>query len=127
MRSLQTDMTAVWMMWRKKYTQEICSSGINMKQKVELNNKTILVTGSPGFIGANLVLRLIKELDKATIVSFDNMNSYYDPALKEYRLGLIEEATGKAFEGGQTIFADAPLERIPVFIKKYLFFKLLEF
>ena len=66
-----------------------------MKQKVELSNKTILVTGSPGFIGANLVLRLIKELDKATIISFDNMNSYYDPALKEYRLGLIEEAAGK--------------------------------
>ena len=63
-----------------------------MKQRVELNGKTILVTGSPGFIGANLVLRLIKELDQATILSFDNMNDYYDPALKEYRLRLIEEA-----------------------------------
>ena len=57
-----------------------------MKQKVELNEKSILVTGSPGFIGANLVLRLIGELDQATIISFDNMNDYYDPALKDYRL-----------------------------------------
>ena len=63
-----------------------------MKQKVELNGKSILVTGSPGFIGANLVLRLVRELDQATIISFDNMNDYYDPSLKEYRLGLIEEA-----------------------------------
>ena len=62
------------------------------KTKVELNGKTILVTGSPGFIGANLVLRLLKELESGTIVSFDSMNDYYDPKLKEYRLGLIEEA-----------------------------------
>ena len=52
-----------------------------MKTKVELNNKTILVTGSPGFIGANLVLRLLKELKGGTVISFDNMNDYYDPKL----------------------------------------------
>ena len=62
------------------------------KASVNLNNKTILVTGSPGFIGANLVLRLLKEMSGGTIISMDNMNDYYDPALKEYRLGLIEEA-----------------------------------
>lgn len=62
------------------------------KAKVELNGKTILVTGSPGFIGANLVLRLISELTSGTVISLDNMNDYYDPALKEYRLGLIEKA-----------------------------------
>ena len=61
-------------------------------QKVDLNNKTILVTGSPGFIGANLVIRLLKEMSGGTIVSLDNMNDYYAPALKEYRLGLIEKA-----------------------------------
>ena len=60
------------------------------KTKVDLNNKTILITGSPGFIGANLVLRLLKELKVGTIISLDNMNDYYDPKLKEYRLGLIE-------------------------------------
>ena len=63
-----------------------------MKQKLDLNGKTILVTGSPGFIGANLVLRLLKEMISGTIVSLDNMNDYYDPKLKEYRLGLIEKA-----------------------------------
>ncbi len=62
------------------------------KQNINLNGKTILVTGSPGFIGANLVLRLLRELTGGTVVSLDNMNDYYDPALKEYRLRLIEQA-----------------------------------
>ena len=62
------------------------------KTHIDLNNRTILVTGSPGFIGANLVLRLLRELSGGTVISFDNMNDYYDPKLKEYRLGLIEEA-----------------------------------
>ena len=62
------------------------------KAKVDLDNKTILVTGSPGFIGANLVLRLLKDMTNGIVISLDNMNDYYDPALKEYRLDLIEEA-----------------------------------
>ena len=62
------------------------------KVHIDLNGKTILVTGSPGFIGANLVLRLLKEMNTGTVVSLDNMNDYYDPALKEYRLSLIEKA-----------------------------------
>ena len=63
-----------------------------MKTPIDLNGKTILVTGSPGFIGANLVLRLLTEMNGGTIVSLDNMNDYYDPSLKEYRLTLIERA-----------------------------------
>ena len=63
-----------------------------MKQHIELNGKTILVTGSPGFIGANLVLRLLKEMTSGTVISLDNMNDYYDPKLKEYRLSMIEKA-----------------------------------
>ena len=66
------------------------------KEKVELNGKTVLVTGSPGFIGTNLVLRLLKEMTSGLIISFDNMNEYYDPALKEYRLRLINEAAETA-------------------------------
>lgn len=62
------------------------------KVNINLNGKNILVTGSPGFIGANLVLRLLKEMTSGTIVSLDNMNDYYDPKLKEYRLELIEKA-----------------------------------
>ena len=63
---------------------------------VDLNNKTILVTGSPGFIGANLVLRLLKEMTGGTVISLDNMNDYYDPKIKEYRLGLIEAAANSS-------------------------------
>jgi nucleoside-diphosphate-sugar epimerase len=62
------------------------------KVHVDLDGKTVLVTGSPGFIGANLVLRLLREMKAGTVVSLDNMNDYYDPALKEYRLRLIEKA-----------------------------------
>lgn len=62
------------------------------KTIVDLNGKTILVTGSPGFIGANLVIRLLKEMTSGTVISLDNMNDYYDPKLKEYRLKLIEDA-----------------------------------
>ena len=67
------------------------------KAKIDLNNKTILVTGSPGFIGANLVLRLLSVLSSGTtVISFDSMNDYYDPKLKEYRLGLINAAAEKS-------------------------------
>ena len=55
-------------------------------QKISLDNKVILVTGSAGFIGSNLVKRLFKDVKGATIVGIDNMNDYYDVSLKEYRL-----------------------------------------
>ena len=53
--------------------------------------KNILVTGSAGFIGANLVLRLLEDQKEGTIIGLDNLNDYYDPSLKEYRLKQIEE------------------------------------
>jgi len=53
--------------------------------------KTILVTGSAGFIGANLVLRLLESQEPIKIVGLDNLNNYYDPSLKEYRLSLIDD------------------------------------
>ncbi len=66
--------------------------GNNLKQRIDLNGKSILVTGSPGFIGANLVIRLLKEMTSGVVISLDNMNDYYDPKLKEYRLSQIERA-----------------------------------
>ena len=51
--------------------------------------KKILVTGSAGFIGSNLVLRLLEGKEPVQIVGLDNLNNYYDPSLKEYRLGVI--------------------------------------
>lgn len=62
-----------------------------MKKHIDLNNNTILVTGSPGFIGANLVMRLLKDMMGGTVISFDSMNDYYDVGLKRYRLRLIEK------------------------------------
>ena len=50
----------------------------------------ILVTGSAGFIGANLVKRLFKEMQDGLIVGIDNLNNYYDVSLKEYRLRELE-------------------------------------
>ena len=50
----------------------------------------ILVTGSAGFIGANLVKRLFCEEHDGTIVGVDNLNNYYDPSLKEYRLNELD-------------------------------------
>ena len=53
--------------------------------------KHILVTGSAGFIGANLVLRLMESREPLSIVGLDNLNNYYDVSLKEYRLRMLDE------------------------------------
>ena len=50
----------------------------------------ILVTGSAGFIGSNLVKRLFKEMRDGLIVGIDNLNNYYDVSLKEYRFRELE-------------------------------------
>lgn len=58
-------------------------------EHIELKNKTILVTGSAGFIGSNLVLELLKTQSPIHIISIDNMNDYYDVSIKEWRLSEI--------------------------------------
>ncbi len=64
---------------------------------------TILITGSAGFIGANLVLRLLESQEPVRIIGLDNLNHYYDPSLKEYRLGIIE-AKAKAHPQHEYVF-----------------------
>ena len=62
-----------------------------LSQNVNLNGKTVLVTGAAGFIGSNLVTELMKTVDSIKIVGIDNMNDYYDVSIKEYRLREIEK------------------------------------
>ena len=56
---------------------------------VTLDKKNILVTGAAGFIGSNLVKRIYQEAPSATVIGIDNMNAYYDVALKEFRLNEL--------------------------------------
>ena len=65
-------------------------------QNIDLTGKTILVTGSAGFIGSNLVLELLKSESKATIIGLDNINDYYDVSIKEWRLSEIEKAAAES-------------------------------
>ena len=58
---------------------------------IDLENKTILVTGAAGFIGANLVKRLLGDFENIKVIGIDNMNDYYDVSLKEFRLDEINK------------------------------------
>ena len=59
-------------------------------QRIDLINKTILITGAAGFIGSNLVKRLIHDVEGVKIIGIDNMNDYYDVSIKEYRLKQLD-------------------------------------
>ncbi len=81
-----------------------------LPQNIDLTNKTILVTGAAGFIGANLVLKLLRTQKGVHIIGLDNMNEYYDVSLKEYRLQQIAKlADEKQSEGNQWTFVKGNL------------------
>ena len=67
---------------------------------ISLDGRTILVTGAAGFIGANLVKRLLSDVPTATIVGIDSVNDYYDVRLKEYRLEELEKNENFTFIKG---------------------------
>ena len=63
-----------------------------LNENIQLNGRTVLVTGAAGFIGANLAIALLRNVENVTVVGLDNLNDYYDVALKEHRLKNIREA-----------------------------------
>lgn len=69
-------------------------------QKIELKNKTVLITGAAGFIGANLVLELLKTQSPIRVVGIDNMNDYYDVSIKHWRLKEIEKTAAEHPDSG---------------------------
>ncbi len=73
------------------------------KRNIILKNKTVLVTGAAGFIGANLVLELLRKESPLTIIGIDNMNDYYDVSIKEYRLSEIVK-TANAHHDSKWVF-----------------------
>lgn len=75
-------------------------------EKISLDHKTILVTGGAGFIGSNLILRLLSEAHGATIINIDNLNDYYDVALKEYRLSVITSVASNTYHFLKADIAD---------------------
>ena len=62
---------------------------------IELTNKTILVTGAAGFIGANLVTELLNTVAPITVVGLDCISDYYDVSLKDYRLAELDKCAAK--------------------------------
>ena len=61
-----------------------------LEPNIDLNSKTILVTGAAGFIGSYLVKDLLSRLSSVRVIGLDDMNDYYDVSLKEHRLKEIE-------------------------------------
>lgn len=78
---------------------------------LNLQNKTILVTGAAGFIGSNLVLELLRTVSPVQIVGIDNMNDYYDVSIKEYRLKEIESLAASHPESAWTFLKGSISDR----------------
>ena len=70
------------------------------KNLLNLQGKTLLITGAAGFIGSALVQRVCAENPQATIVGLDSVNDYYDVSLKEYRLAQLDKLSNFTFIKG---------------------------
>ena len=91
------------------------------KNKRDVYNKNILVTGAVGFIGSYLVLRLLKTAESVHIIGIDNMNSYYDVSIKEWRLSEIEKEATKHPDSSWTFIKGSIADKTLVddIFKKY--------
>ena len=70
------------------------------KEKIKINDKTILITGSAGFIGYYLSKRILEEFDDVKIIGFDSVNDYYDVSLKNWRLEQLSKYSKFTFIRG---------------------------
>ena len=77
------------------------------KEKIDLNNKTILITGAAGFIGSNLAMRVLKDFQDVTVVGFDIITDYNPIDLKEWRLKQVEKTAAET--GNNWLFIKADL------------------
>ena len=69
---------------------------------IYLSKKSILITGSAGFIGSNLVLELLRKQINVNIIGIDSVNDYYDVSIKEYRLSEIQKEAEKHHDSSWT-------------------------
>lgn len=79
-----------------------------LQYNIELNGKTILITGAAGFIGANLAKRLLTDFPNCKIVGIDSITDYYDVSLKYERLEKLE-SFGERFVFVKSSIADKTL------------------
>ena len=86
-----------------------------MKEKVELQGKTIFITGAAGFIGSNLAKKLLNEVKDIKVIGLDNMNNYYDVKIKEERLNELQKHNNFTFIKGNL----ADKELVMDIFKKY--------
>ncbi len=84
------------------------------EQNVTLTGKTILITGAAGFIGSNLAMELFRSVKPVHIIGMDNMNDYYDVAIKEYRLEQIQDLVGEIPGSEWTFLRDSIADRAAV-------------
>lgn len=71
-----------------------------MSDTINFENKTIFVTGASGFIGANLVKRILTSEPSAKVIGLDSMNDYYDVRIKEARLAELQQFSDYTFVKG---------------------------
>lgn len=92
------------------------------KEPVDLNNKTILITGAAGFIGSNLAARLLETTKGSMIIGLDCLTDYNPIGLKEWRLQQIEKKAKTSASSFEFIKADmADKDLIFKLFEKYHF------
>lgn len=80
-------------------------------QRNNIKIKVILITGSAGFIGSNLVLKLLQTVSPLHIIGIDNLNDYYDVSIKEYRLNQIKSMSDSRPESTWTFIKGSISDR----------------